>query len=375
MAAAVLVHAAVMLVVVDSDVKQRLVPAPEQRVDVALLQRAPVEPTPESVPEPTPVAVPPPARAGATSPAPAMPAVPEPTTTPEAVAAADGPAVPPAPAPEAPESLLRQRGGPTGLDAVLGTRGPLGASQAALEGALDLKVDGPVRDSIAAARTATRHLQEDLADDAVTAGLADDYFRELHQHITTAWQPAMKELNDGGASTTQLGMLSSFAADSSAWGEAWQAYLDLARQYANGVPPQLAPARVERLRELFRSRKGAFRVHAIAEVKLTLDPTGTIQLLEFTMPSGHTGIDQGIGAAIENALAAMPAPPPPRLHHGRSFSSHWRLRATWSMVPPTALFSGTSFDVTPKGFSVDVPFQIKLNTNVMLNRTDARPGP
>ena len=44
------------------------------------------------------------------------------------------------------------------------------------------------------------------------------------------------------------------------------------------------------------------------------------------------------------------------------------------MVPPTAFFSGSSFDITPKGFDVDVPFQIKLKTNVMLLRTDGRTG-
>ncbi len=372
-----LVHAAVVLVVVDSDVKQRLVAAPEQRVEVALFAPAPVEPTPEPErvvePEPTTPQQPPPTERQHAAPTPVIEA---PTKPPEVVATADGPAVSPAPAPpNEPESLLRRRGSATSLDAVLGTGGPLGPSQAALAGALDLKVDAPVRDSIAAARTATRHLQEDLADDAVTAGLADDYFRELRVHITSAWQPAVKELNDGGASTTQIGMMRGLVEDSAAWGEAWQAYLDMAKQYANGIQPTLPPARTERLRELFRSRKGAFRVQAIAEIKLTLDPTGTVQLLEFTMPSGHTGIDAGIGQAIEHALAAMPTPPPPRLHHGRSFTSQWRLRATWSMVPPTGFLTGTSFDVTPKGFTVDVPFQIKLNTNVMLNRTDARPGP
>jgi hypothetical protein len=44
------------------------------------------------------------------------------------------------------------------------------------------------------------------------------------------------------------------------------------------------------------------------------------------------------------------------------------------MVPPTAFFTGAGFDVTPKGFAVDVPFEIKLKTNVMLLRTDGRTG-
>jgi len=182
----------------------------------------------------------------------------------------------------------------------------------------------------------------------------------------------MKQLNDGGASTTQAGMLRSLVDDSGAWGELWVAYLDLAKQYANGQPPQLEPARRERLRELMRSRRGAFRVHAIAEAKLTQDAGGRLQLLELTLPSGHPGVDDGVREAIAQALVAMPEVPPARVSHGRSFSSWWRLRATWTMVPPTALLSGAAFDVTPKGFAVDVPFDIKLTTHVLLLRTDAR---
>ena len=169
-------------------------------------------------------------------------------------------------------------------------------------------------------------------------------------------------------------MMKGIVEDRAAWGEMWLAYMDLAKQYANGAQPRLEPQRMERLRELMRSRQGAFRVQAISEVKLTQDPTGKIQLLEFPLTSGHPGIDDGVRDAIAQAILAMPDPPPPRMHHGRSFSSWWRLRATWTMVPPTALFSGSSFDITPKGFDVDVPFQIKLKTNVMLLRTDGRTG-
>lgn len=231
-----------------------------------------------------------------------------------------------------------------------------------------------MRDSAAAAKKATRTLQADLADDAVSAGLADDYFRALKHKIETAWQPAVKQLNDGGERTTQMGMMKSLVEDRAAWGEMWLAYMDLAKQYANGVPPRLEPQRVERLRELMRSRQGAFRVQAIAEVKVTQDPEGKVLLVEVILPSGHPGIDDGMRDAIGQAIVAMAEAPPPRLHHGRAFSSWWRLRATWTMVPPTAFFTGAGFDITPKGFTVDVPFEIKLKTNVMLLRTDGRTG-
>ncbi len=262
--------------------------------------------------------------------------------------------------------------GPSTMDTVLGTGGPLGPRRSSLEQALDFHVDGPMTDSQAAARAATRALQQDLADDAVTAGLADDYFRTLRGHVETGWLPAMAQLNDGGASTTQLGMMRGLVEDTAAWGEMWTAYMDMAKQYANGVQPKLETARRERLRELMRSRKGAFRVHAISEVKLTQGPDGAVLLLELPLGSGHPGIDDGVRTAIENAVKAMAETPSQRMSHGRSFSSWWRLRATWTMVPPTAFFSGAGFDITPKGFTIDVPFDIKLTTNVMLLRTDAR---
>ncbi len=362
---AVVIHGGVVLGIRDREVVQRFLPAERLPVTVEFAT-PPTPPAPEREPPPKKT----PARPTPTT-TPALPtttAPAEPTTEPLATA-------PPTTLPaDEPRSLMRIPGGLSHLEAVLGAGGPLGASQDALAGALDIKVDAPVKDSLAAARNATRQLQDDLADDAVSAGLADDYFRELTDHVRAAWQPAIKELNDGGASTTQMGMMKGIVDDRAAWGEMWLAYMDLAQQYANGVQPRLETQRIERLRELFRSRKGAFRVQAIAEVKLTIDPTGKVQLLEFTTTSGHPGVDAGIGAAIALAVIAMPEAPPPRLHHGRSFTSSWRLRATWSMVPPTAFFSGTSFDITNKGFTADVPFQIKLNTNVLLMRTDVRSG-
>jgi len=269
---------------------------------------------------------------------------------------------------------MRLPSGPSSIDRVVAGVGPLSSSRATLESALDIRPEGPAKDSVVAARKATRSIESDLRDDAVTAGLADDYFRTLRLGVERAWLPATKQLNDGGESTTQTGMMKSVVQDTAAWDEMWRAYLDLAKQYANGQQPKLEPGRIDRLRELMRSRRGAFRVQAIAELKLTQDPTGKVQLLELTLPSGHPGIEDGMREAIAQAVAALPDPPPERLHAGRSFSSWWRLRATWTMVPPTAFLTGASFDVTPKGFTVDVPFEIKLKTNVMLLRTDGRTG-
>ena len=328
---------------------------------------------PPEAPAPTKPRLAPPAAPTTPAEAPATPQAPPAPATPPAMATAPPTAELPASTSPSP-SLMRLPRGPGALDAVLGTGGALGISRDGLAGALDIRSDGPASDSIVAARKATRTLQEDLADDAVSAGLADDYFRTLRGRVETSWLPAVKQLNDGGERTTQLGMMKSVVEDRAAWGEMWLAYMDLAKQYANGVQPRLESQRLERLRELMRSRQGAFRVQAISEVKLTQDPSGKIQLLEFPLTSGHPGIDDGMRDAIAAAIDALPDAPPPRLHHGRSFSSWWRLRATWTMVPPTAFFSGSSFDITPRGFAVDVPFQIKLTTNVMLLRTDGRTG-
>ncbi|MBM4282721.1 MAG: hypothetical protein FJ137_18885 [Deltaproteobacteria bacterium] len=369
---AVALHLAALWVVVGSDLRTLFPRRPSEPVAVTLAEAAPAA---APIPPPALSATPPheveralpraAPRAPTITPVPAA-AVPAPMTAPAT------PTLPPSSTTTEAPSLLRLPSASL-LDGALGIgAGGPGPSRDALTAALDVRVDGPVSDRAAAARAATRALQADLADDAVSVGLADDYFRTLRQRIEVAWRPAMKQLNDGGASTTQAGMLRSLVDDSGAWGELWVAYLDLAKQYANGQPPQLEPARRERLRELMRSRRGAFRVHAIAEAKLTQDAGGRLQLLELTLPSGHPGVDDGVREAIAQALVAMPEVPPARVSHGRSFSSWWRLRATWTMVPPTALLSGAAFDVTPKGFAVDVPFDIKLTTHVLLLRTDAR---
>ena len=132
---------------------------------------------------------------------------------------------------------------------------------------------------------------------------------------------------DGGESVTQSGMMKSVVDDRVAWDEAWRAYLDLAKQYANGQRPRLEPARLERLRELMRSRKGAWRFHAISEVVLTQGPDGRILTLEMPLPSGHPGIDEGVKDALVSAVKAMTDPPPAHVHQEAPFSSNWRLRA------------------------------------------------
>ncbi len=273
------------------------------------------------------------------------------------------------------ESLMRLPKGDGRIGEILGTGKPLSPRLATLERALDARSDGPMSDTQRAGRNAARHLQVDLADDAVSAGLADDYFRRLANHVDTSWRPAMKQLNDGGASVGQIGMMKSFVDDRAAWDELWLAYLDLAKLYARGQRPKLETARAARLRELMRSRKGMFRFHAISELVLTQGPDGKVLTIEMPLVSGHPGIDEGAKDAISTAVDAMPEAPSARVHHGRSFTSTWRMRATWTMVPPTALLTGAGFDITPKGIHIDIPFDIKLKTAVLLLRTDAHAQP
>jgi hypothetical protein len=270
------------------------------------------------------------------------------------------------------EDLLRRR--PTGtMGKVLGSD-PFATKLSDIEKALDFKAEGPMSDEKRAAANAKRFIQDEMSQDTVVLGLVDDYFRELKNRMETSWQPATKDLNDGGDSTSRMGFTRDLAVNTAAWGEVLELYKERAAQYGRGEKVTVDKKRVERMRELFRSKRGNLRFHAISEVILTQAPDGAMLTIEFPISSGHPGIDEGIKEAFVRAISVMPAPPPDRLHHGRTFKSHWRLRATWRMVPPTALLTGTAFDVSAKGVDVDMPFQIKLTTHVMLTNVDTKPA-
>jgi hypothetical protein len=368
---ALLLHAFLAVGIVRAPV--RVFPSPtQQRVELVVLPTPPTPPTPPT--QTTTPSIPP-------TPPPLDKKPPRsPTVTPTAKTTTPTPTPPTnAPSPQSPastppndnaSSVMPTLPGTTSLGGVFGGPGGLMPSLSTLERSLDGPSTGPRTDGQRAQQTAVQNLQRDFADDIVTSGLADDYFRLLRLQIERAWQPAKNDLNDGGASATQVGLSKAFATDMSAWNELWSAYLDVAKQYANGVQPQLEPARKARLIETMRSRKGMFRIQAISEFSLTLDPSGKIQLLQNTLGSGHPRIDAAMSDAIVNAARAMPDKPPSRITQGRSFTSSWRLRATWTMVPPTAFLSGAGFDITSKGVDIDIPFEIKLQTNVQLLRTD-----
>lgn len=377
LAAALLLHGALLVFVTQAETRRFFPDTPARTVELTLIEAAPpperAPPPPEPAPRDERDAPPPRPRE---APLPSAPSAETPPPVPEVVPSAPPPTPPPAPAPALPPdsgSLVRLPQKERGVARVFGTGdGPL-PSVATLEGSLELKADGPLSDRARATRNVQRMIAADMADDVVVAGLADDYFRNLKTHVETSWRPAMKELNDGGESVTQVGMMKSLVEDRVAWDEAWRAYLDVAKQYANGQQPALEPARRERLRELIRSRKGAFRFHAISEVELTQGPDGRILTLEIPLPSGHPGIDEGVKDAFVTALKGMTDPPPARVHKEAPFSSKWRMRATWTMVPPTALLTGAGFDITPKGFEIDVPFDIQLKTHVLLLKTSVSP--
>lgn len=377
LATALVVHGALLLYITESPVRRvfaarAVVPI---EIEIVEMRPLPVPPPQQPVEERQERTAAPPR---ATPPAPVPPPEAAPPEAPPSDAAppasAPAEAAPPEAVPPAGGSLLRlpKKDAPDAtIGRVLGAGQPLGASVSVLASALDVQAEGPMSDGARAAQNAKRALEHDLADDEVTAGLADDYFRALRNHVETSWRPAMKQLNDGGESVTQVGMMKAFVDDRAAWDEMWRTYLHLAEQYAQGKRPKLEPARLERIRELMRSRKGMFRFHAIAEVILTQGPDGKVLTVEMPLSSGHPGIDEGMRDAVALAVTAMADPPPARVHQGRSFTSTWRLRATWTMVPPTALLMGAGFDITSKGLQIDVPFDIKLKTAVLLLRTDA----
>jgi hypothetical protein len=330
---------------------------------------------PEPVPEPEPAAEPDEVPRDEVPPAEPLPASDEPRPDEPLPAPTEpAPPAPPAPTLEAgSDSPVRLEPAPSLMGRVMGQGSdPFGLKLNELERGLSYRADGPMSDERRAAVTAKRMLEDDLAEDAVEAGLADDYFRELRHRVDTAWRPAKKQLNDGGGHVDQIGMMKDFGSSPAAWGEVWEIYLDVAQQYARGERPRVDKKRIGKIRELFRSRQGNFRFHAITEVVITQAADGQVLTIEMPLSSGHPGFDDGIRDAIMTATEVMPDKPPPRLTHGRPFRSKWRMRATWTMVPPTAFLTGNSWDIGPKGVEVDVPFQIKLKKRVLLQWFDNR---
>lgn len=382
LATALVLHALLFVVVTRADVKAKWDREPRTPVEMEILEVIPPPldeplPDPDPGPNPNPDPIEDPAADDTPDPKPTTPTdtpPPQPVADEAPVAEPPPETVPPTVSDPAPttsnDSIMRlPEGGRMGK--ILGADQPYAARLSTLENALDSKADGPMSDAQRAARNAHRNLQRDLAEDEVSAGLADDYFRQLRNRVETNWRPEMRQLNDGGESVTQVGMMKSFVDDRAAWDEMWRAYLDLAKMYAQGQRPTLEQARRERLRELMRSRKGMFRFHAISELVLTQGPDGKVVTIEMPLTSGHPGIDEGAKDAIATAVKAMIDSPPTRVHNGQSFTSTWRMRATWTMIPPTAFLTGAGFDITPKGLTVDIPFDIKLKTHVLLLRTDA----
>lgn len=379
---------------------------PEERVEMKMVRlpkiereppkvEEPPEPPPETPPEPK--VEPPPPKEAPKEPDPPREKVVDDVpkdvvpNVPAEPAAPPPPDVPVAPPPstmkpttdverETPDdSLMRlpkRKDGDTGglMGRVLGENelGALAPSLTTLEGALDYRADKPMSDQERVATVAKRMIEDELASDVVDSGLADDYFREFKRRLDVAWKPAVKQLNDGGRQASRMGFMKDFGSNPRAFGEMWETYLDVAGQYARGQKPTITQKKREHLREVMRSRKGNFRVQAISELMLTQAPDGKILTIEVPLSSGHPNIDEGMRNAMVAAVAAMPDKPPSRLSRGRSFRSKWRMRATWRMVPPTALMSGASFDIGKNGLEADLPFAVKLKTNTMLLTFDNR---
>lgn len=273
----------------------------------------------------------------------------------------------------------------TAMDSVLGLGGVggMGSKKSAageglgklpslgdLRGGLDMPQYDAKSDGERVAENVENMMRVDIADDQNRLGLNDDYFRILGEKIKIAWQPARRDLNDGGKMVTHEGFFKSLFTNPEVLSGLGEAYQDMAKQYAQGNQPRLDDARREQLRELLRSRQSAFRVTAVAEIAITQGADGRMMSVEVFTPSGHPRLDDGMRDAIVRALQVMNDEPPERVGKGRNFTSRWRLRATWSMVPPTAPLTGMEFAITKDGIEADVPFQIKLKTNVSLLRKD-----
>jgi hypothetical protein len=378
LAIAVLLHAMLLWWVSQADLQR--MPRGE---DAVIMEIVEVKPPPPEAEEPEETKPPEPESVEKTAPPlvkealAALPPMPPPV---EPAPIPPEPTVPPPPIIEfqdpgagADAPRMNGKAGDSRMQAVVGVGpGTLMPSFGDLEGALDDKAVGPRSDAQRTEAVAKAFIEEELTKDAIELGLVDDYLRVLKNTLATAWRPARAELNDGGKKVGRIGFLQNAYSPNPAWGELWQTYFEMAEQYAKtGTKPRISRKKLNRLRELMRSRQRPFRFSTISEVQISQDAEGKLLHVDIALTSGHPRIDAGIKSAVARALQVMPHPPPALMTHGKSTKTRWRFRATWTMIPPTAWLQGAAWDIGPKGLEFDVPFQIKLKTKVALVDLDA----
>ncbi len=283
----------------------------------------------------------------------------------------------------------------TGADA----RGPR-PSNRALGEALDFQPESEQDKllgggALAAAR-GTRRLQRDLAFDAVTVGLGDDWFRSVKSAAERAFQPDVRDLDNPGDVTRQK-IAWNYLRDPSSWDDeakaALQIFLEADRLSSKDATERLMPAenpsmgsvptsslRAATVDDLLRRKEAGLSVRFAFEVDVHHGNDGAVTTIDVLRTEFEKGLVEQVRLAVSRAVADAP-PVPPRVANGGPFRSRWLFVATWYIDPPRprltssnslfaedgapALMFGATFDVGNDGLAVQ-NLDVKLKTTAEL---------
>jgi hypothetical protein len=264
---------------------------------------------------------------------------------------------------------------------------------------------GPRSDAKRAEERTRGYLQGMLARADVQNGMADDYHRLLGQTLKRQWRPHGKELNRGGEEASRNRILLDFITNPTRWKEFFDLYVKEAFAIREGMRnpdfrhevttsadtvmgQQIARLNAELPTEFDEDERGgprrqAFRYVVQARIKIQHDGHGEVQAVEILHSSGHPEIDRGIREAVKRSDVVFDVQTPARVADGGPFENTWLFKATWQVVPPICMGDLLSsaqnptarslevgcvkqFDITSKGIEVEMPFDVKLLTEVNL---------
>lgn len=404
-AAAVAAHVGVLLVRAHVD-------APQVKPQVAwdLDAHEPIEIELRAPPPPAPP-TPPPLSAPKTTPTKTLPT---PTTTPPPTTTTPEPPTPPTatpPSPPEPSSSepppdRAPRATPPGKlinDLVVGAdaKGPR-PSNRALEDALDFRPDADADNGLSgaalAANKATRRLKQDIAFDDVSAGLGDDWFREVRNSATRHWHVDVADL-DNPNDVSREKIVWNYLRDPSSWDDEAKKGLELfyAAEALSSRDPILrlplgnsaelgtyttSTVRHSTVDDLLRRKEAGFSVRFAFDVDVHHDGFGAVTAIDVMRTEFEKTLVEKVRIAVERAVADAP-PVPPRVAHGGPFRSHWLFVATWFIDPPMphlsssssmfsseggapALIWGSTFDVGPDGVKTqNLDVQLKTSAELL----------
>lgn len=293
------------------------------------------------------------------APAPATPATatattaPASTTTTATASTTDAPALPPLRTPAVGEGMADAI---RGLDA----RGPQ-PSMAALSAALDFQPDGEKDKGLSggalAAARGTRNLKRDQGFDDVSAGLGDDWFREVKRGALAQFRPEPRDL-DHPADVSAPAIWQHFVLDPASWDDVAKEQLTdhyRAEMLSSADPIQRLPlgnsaalgeatnsaARRAVVDDLFRRKKAGLSVRFAFEVDVHHDAAGHVTAVDVLRPEFEQALRERVRAAVVAGIREA-GDVAARVADGRPFRSRWVFAATWFIDPPMLSFAQSS---------------------------------